>query len=202
MALNANALVTLALAKSYLKIPALETSQDSIVEFFINAASDYIESEIDRKIKSQTITEYQHGRASNILVLKQYPVTAISSFATDSAGKFTGSETIVDPAEYTIGDDGNSLISLGSFFPKGYNNLKIVYTAGYATVPSDIQNACLWLVVYYHKMRENGDIGRTSKGKGDESVNILQEAPMEVKNMFSRYRRLDVPLSNAMTRNG
>ncbi len=202
MALNANALVTLDFAKTYLKIPLSETSQDSIVELWVNAASDYIESEVDRKLKSQIITEYQHGRRTNILLLKQYPVTSITSFYEDSTGKFSGNETLIDPSEYTIGEDSNSLIYVNRFFPSGYGNLKVVYVAGFNVVPSDIQNGCLWLVTYYHKIRESGDIGRPSKGKGDESTSILQEAPQEVKNMINRHRRVDVPLSNAMARNG
>ena len=202
MALNANALVTLALAKSYLKIPTAETSKDSLIEFFINAASDYIEAETDRKLKSQSITEYQHGRATNTLLLKQYPVTGITGLYSDQSGKFSGSQETIDPESYVIGDDGNSLIYINNAFQRGYNNLKIVYTAGFAAIPSDLQNAALWLVSFYYRMQDTGDIGRTSKGKGDESVQILQEAPQEVKNAIVRYRRSEVPLNNAMSYNG
>lgn len=202
MALNANALVTLALAKSFLKIPTAETSKDALVEFFINAASDYIETETDRRLKSQAITEFQHGRQTNIILLKQYPVTAISGLYFDSTGKYSGDQETVDVSLYTIGDDSNSLVYTGGYFPRGYNNIKVVYTAGFAAVPSDLQNATLWLVSFYYKMQDNGDIGRTSKGKGDESIQILQEAPMEVKNAILRYRRSEVPLSNAMAYNG
>lgn len=201
MALNANALTTLAFAKTYLKIPTAEVSQDSIVEFWINAASDYLETATDRKFKSQSFTEIQHGRATNILILKHFPVTAITSFYTDSTGKYSGDQELVDLADYSIGEDQNCLI-YNRYFPRGYNNLKITYTAGYATIPSDLENACLWMVTYYHKMRESGDIGRTSKGKGDESINILQEAPQDVKNTIMRYKRVDIPISNAMPFNG
>lgn len=202
MALNANALVTLALAKSFLKIPTSETSKDALVEFFINAASDYIETETDRKLKSQAITEYQHGRYTNLILLKQYPVTAISGLYFDSTGKYTGSEDTIDPVNYGIGDDSNSVVYFPGYFPRGYNNIKVTYTAGFSAVPSDLQNATLWLVSFYYRMQDNGDIGRTSKGKGDESIQILQEAPQEVKNAILRYRRTEVPLSNAMNYNG
>ena len=201
MALNANALVTLAQGKTYLKIPVLDLTQDSMVEFFINAASDYIESETDRKLKSQSQTEYHDGKKSNILVLREFPVTAIASLKFDYTGKFTGNETIVNAENYGIGDEGNSLYYRG-YLPSGYRNIQIVYTAGLATIPMDLQNACLWAMTYYYQMRENKDIGRTAKGKGDESVSILQEMPPEVKNIVARYTRLEVANSAHMGRYG
>jgi uncharacterized phiE125 gp8 family phage protein len=201
MALNANALVTLAQGKTYLKIPALDLTQDSMVEFFINASSDYIESETDRMLKSQSHTEYHDGKKSNILVLREFPVTAIASVKLDNTGKFSGSETLVDPENYTIGDEGNSLYYRG-YLPSGYRNIQVIYTAGLTTIPADLQNACLWAMTYYYQMRENRDIGRSAKGKGDESVSILQEMPPEVKNIVARYTRLEVANSAHMGRYG
>jgi uncharacterized phiE125 gp8 family phage protein len=201
MALNANALVTLAQGKTYLKIPALDLTQDSMVEFFINASSDYIESETDRMLKSQSHTEYHDGKKSNILVLREFPVTAIASVKLDNTGKFSGSETLVDPENYTIGDEGNSLYYRG-YLPSGYRNIQVIYTAGLTTIPADLQNACLWAMTYYYQMRENRDIGRSAKGKGDESVSILQEMPPEVKNVVARFTRLEVANSAHMGRYG
>lgn len=201
MALNANALTTLAFAKTYLKIPALETSQDSIVEFWINTSSQEIESSTNRKLKSQSITEYQHGRNGNIILLKEWPITSVTSLYIDSSADF-GSDTLIDSDGYRISDDLNSIVLLNQMFPNGFNNIKIVYTAGYSSVPSDLENACLWLVSYYHKMRETGDIGRTSKGKGDESTTILQNAPQNVKDAINRYKRMEIPNLNAPVRNG
>jgi hypothetical protein len=201
MALNANAFVTLAQAKGYLKIPLLDLTQDSIVEFFVNASSDLMESEMDRKIKSQSLTEYYDGKINNILMLKEYPIVSISSVKFDASGQFSGSETTVPSTDYGITDDNNSLYYRG-YFPAGYKNIQVIYTAGYATVPMDLQNACLWAVMYYYQMRENKDIGRTSKGKGDESISILQELPQEVKNAIARHRRLEVSSPSHMGRFG
>ena len=59
MALNLNALATMAMAKMFLKIPQSETSQDLLIEHFINTASDYLERETSRYLKLRSsITEY------------------------------------------------------------------------------------------------------------------------------------------------
>ena len=192
MALNSNALITLALAKSFLKIPTAETSQDAFIEHCINAFSDLFEGETDRKIKEVSVTEYHDGRKSNMITLGEYPVNEITSVKIDSTSRFSGSETTLDSSTYAIGDNNNALY-YNTHFPSGFRNIKVVYKAGYTTIPSDIQNAALWGVFYYFNMRETKDIGRTSKGKGDESINILQELPLEVVNCINRHRRLEVP---------
>lgn len=201
MALNANALTTLALAKTFLKIPALDVTQDAMVELCINASSQYIEGATDRKLKSQSYTELRHGRQNNILLLRQYPITAISELMIDSAGEFVDLSLVIDSDDYAISDDQNSILYRG-LFPNGYNNVRIKYTAGFATVPSDLEMACLWLVHFYYRIREGQDIGRSSKAKMDESTTILQSAPQDVLDTIQRYKRFEMPSIDAPILNG
>jgi uncharacterized phiE125 gp8 family phage protein len=203
VALNANALTTLALAKSYLKIPALEPSQDAMIELFINSASALLESECDRVLKQQTgIVEYQDGRKQNIIVLKQYPVTAVSEVRIDQDSVFTDPATLIPPADYAITDDGNALLYINGQFASGNRSVKITYTAGYATVPSDLEHACLWLVFWYAKIRDAADIGRSTKNKEGESISYSQSAPQDVKDAILRYKRTECLAGNASIFNG
>jgi len=203
IALQSNALVTLELAKLYLKIPALETTQDDIVTFWINASSDRIEQETRRKLKAQSFTEFHHGRSSNIILLKQFPVSSspFPQVFIDGSSDF-GSETEVDSDSIRLADDSNSLVLLGQRFPSGYQNIKVIYTAGFSTVPSDLQNAALWMITWYHKAREGGDIGRESKSKGDETISFLQKAPSDIKDAILAYTRTEFPNISAPVRNG
>jgi hypothetical protein len=203
IAIQSNALVDLTLAKLYLKIPTLETSQDDIVTFWINTASDRIEQETRRKLKEQSFTEFHHGRSSNIVMLKQFPIALVPfpQVFIDNSADF-GAETEVDADSIRVADDGNSLVLLDRKFPNGYQNIKVVYTAGFSVVPSDIQNACLWMITWYHKAREGGDIGRESKSKGDETISFLQKAPQDVKDTLAAYTRNECPFTSAPVRNG
>lgn len=196
MALNANALTSLAFAKTYLKIPALETSQDSMVEFWINVSSEKLETFTGRKLKKVTgLIDYAHGAGSNTILLKEFPVIAISELKIDSGSLFTDPSTVIPVADYTISDDSLSVLYLNGLFPRGYRNVKITYNAGYDPIPSDIENACLWLVFWYHKAREGAEIGRNSKSKGDESMSFLQDMPKDIKDTIDKYRRMEFPLS-------
>jgi uncharacterized phiE125 gp8 family phage protein len=197
MAVNANALTTLNMAKTYLKIPLTETSQDTLVEFFINASSEMLERETDRKLKAQSIVDTVHGRSSNIVLLSQWPVNSITELRIDNSSDFVDASTLIDADEYRVGDDKNTLVLLSRTFPKGYNNVRVTFNAGYSTVPSDLEHACLWMVFFYHKIRIAEDIGRQSRSKGDESTSLLQEAPADVKNTILRYKRTEFPAANA-----
>lgn len=197
MALNSNNLTTVANLKAHLGIPSAETSQDTRMELLINAASDSIERYLDRKLKSQTITEYQHGRRQDSLLLHEWPVTGITELRVDMDHVFSDASTLIPSADYGIGDDKNSLIYFDTVFPRGNHNIKIVYVAGYATVPSDIEMAALLFCEWLYLFRNRQDIGRTSKSKGDESQGILQGIPEIVRQLIDPYRRTEFAAINA-----
>ena len=199
MALNANALTDLATAKSYLKA-GTDTANDAIIELFINASSEYLERECDRVFKAQAFTEIRSGRKQNLLMLKQWPVNTISSLHIDGTSVF-GAGSLIPASEYQIADDNNSILLLNQVFPNGFNNVKVVYNAGFSTYPADLVHACLWLVSYYRNLRDGQDIGRPRKSKGDENTEILQTAPQEVKDAIARYKRTEFPISDALTWN-
>ena len=72
---------------------------------------------------------------------------------------------------------------------------------GYSTVPSDLENAALWLVFWYQKIRDAADIGRSTKNKEGESVSYLQQAPQEVLNAIARYKRTEFPIGTRQSYN-
>ena len=201
MALNSNALTTLAFAKTYLKIPALETSKDSLVEFWINAASQYIENGTERKLKAQSLVEYVNGRKANFILTSEWPINSISEIKVDASGDFSDASTIMTSSEYAIGENAQVIVLKRLMFPLGYRNIKVTYNAGYATIPSDLEDACLWLVKYYSMMQDSGDIGRPSKSKSGEGSTVSQSAPQHVLDIMANYTRCECANSPRDVRN-
>lgn len=198
MALSPYALTTVEVAKSHLNVPTSDTSQTARIELLINAASQRMESMTDRALKSRAHVELRSGRRSNIITMRQWPITAVTQVNMDNDSQFTSS-TIIDPSKYSICDDGNSIVLLNDYFDVGYNNLRIAYTAGYNSTDhlgqlADLELVCLWIVEWYYRHRERGDMGRTSKSKGDETVGILAEMPPMIKEALLDYKRTDLPL--------
>lgn len=205
MALIARALTTLPMAKQHLNIGPSDTSQDTRLELFINAATSRIESMTDRLLKEGTITELQHGGRQDILLLRQYPVTAVTEVRIDSTKTFTDPDTLVTTDQYIIGDDGNTL-AFKFFLPRGTNNVKIIYTAGYNSTDhagnlAELEMCCLWLVEWFYRHRERGDMGRSNKSKNGESVGILTEMPSMIAQMIHAYTRMEAPIANVLTGN-
>jgi hypothetical protein len=102
---------------------------------------------------------------------------------------------LVDSADYGISSDGLDVIYYGGFFPYGYHNVRIIYTAGYAAIPADIQMACLWSAEWFYLHNNRGDSGRTSVGKQGESIGILADIPPMIKSILQSYKRIELPSS-------
>lgn len=201
------ALVTYALCqttqlKSYLGIPYATTTEDAKFELFINAATDAIENFCDRQLVSRgTLTELQHGRRSNIIITREFPIIAVTELRQDLKGLFATPDTLVDPTEYQIADNSTSICWLKNHFPNGFNNVQVKYSAGYITPPNDLVLACIWFVEWIYLARNRQDIGRTNVSKGDESYAIDGNMPAKLRLILTSYKRCDFPLTNSPVSN-
>jgi len=207
MALNANALTDLATAKEHLDIPGADTTQDAKIERYINTSSQFFEGYCNRKFITQTYTEYQDGRGSNRIMLRQWPITGGPAdgntkpeLSIDSKSLF-GPDDVVDPSNYYVDSESEfELVMINDCygsFPRGTRNLKIVYEAGLGTVagddlPPDLVNACLDHVLWLYDRANDRRIGRTNKSKGDENVTYEASTPQSILELLdNNYKRWD-----------
>jgi hypothetical protein len=196
MALNANALTSLNTAKNFLKIPLAETGTDSMIEIFINSASEDCERYCDRKFKQASYVETHLGKGGNLLILNQWPIISITELRIDTAADFTSSDSLIDSDDYMVGDSYNTLyLKNGKVFPntRGFISIRVSYDAGFSPVPSSLEHACLWLVSYYYKMWNNSNIGRPNKSKENESATYLQGWPDHVIKILNQFKRTEIP---------
>ena len=181
MALKANALVTLAKAKSHLGIST--TSLDSRIEQIVNTASQVIESYTSRKLVTQSHTEIIDGRSTNKLLLGQYPITGgpatgnLPQVFIDASSIFDAA-TEIDTDQYRV-EKNNLLVRVNRIWGKGYQNIKVIYNAGIGDlvtddIPADLEWATLEVVSWYYNTTSNHRIGVLSQGKLGESVSFEQ----------------------------
>lgn len=96
-------------------------------------------------------TEYYDGNGQQFLILKRRPATAIDSVHVDASGYYGhGASAFAAATELTLGthfaptsleeseQNGSQLLRIGTHWPRGMGNIKVVYTAGYTTMPADI----------------------------------------------------------------
>lgn len=160
-------LTTLANIKEQLGIVGTSTTfPDAYLNNVIARASHTIERLCGRALVSASYTEYVDGDGTKFLNLRRGPfpttagVTSVSSITYSSTASETA--TAVATGDYFLRGvltDGwylkSYLESNGGTWSTGQRNYKVVYTAGFSTVPYDLEQACLSLAVAYINRRKN-----------------------------------------------
>jgi hypothetical protein len=197
--LSPYALTTLETAKEHLGIPALTVTFDDRIKRFINAATDKIETYCDRMFKQRIgIIEFQDGFANNRLLLDQWPALKPTQLWVDPTGLFTDVLYQLDTSYYELDrssrGEGIGVVLLGGrVFQKGIRNIKMVYDAGFVTVPAGLEDCCLWTMEYLYDMQSDHRIGVSQKGKNQENTTFQDDLPALVKETLTAYKRAEWP---------
>lgn len=209
MALKSNALVTLAQANSFMGTSGIDTE----VERLINSASELFEKRTNRKLVSQTYTEYHDGSRTNKILLRQWPIlggpadgaTKPQVFV-DGASLFPAdSELAVN--DYFVSDERTMLLRVTGMWPSGYRNIKVIYLSGLGTLlandlPSDLQDACLQQIVWMYRLNTDRRLGIISKSKSGETVTYSQGIPAYIDVLLEPYMRAEFAVTNSPVQNG
>lgn len=182
---------TLALVREHLRFAASDTSKDEQLKSFINRSMGMLERYIGRQIKARDYTEYQDGDGSDRVLVDQWPIISIASLHSDADRDFT-SETLIDTTDYISYAEGRiELVSDEGNFPEGEQNIKIVYNAGYAAIPDDLEYAATVHVAYMYN--KSGHEGHTAISLGGLSKSYdPAPIPQDVKFALEPYKRRPV----------
>lgn len=191
-------LCTLADVKTALNVTS--SDKDTLISALIVAASRWIEGHCQRTFASTSYTEvFSPGRDGRILRSgtvvrpRQYPIISVTSLHESSVRTFDAT-SLLPATDYAIGqgsltvellDDGTTIALQG-----GQRTVQLIYVAGYATIPGDLQRAAVMLAVHlYHKAdRQKQNVA--SESLGGVTVSYLNETmPKEAQAIVDRYRR-------------
>ncbi len=202
MATVAHALTSLQRVKDRLGITV--SGFDSILERVIDASTDMIESYCARRFKETVYSNELTGIESDggrMAMLKQAPVTVLSSVQYRAGTPDNPSWTPYLASDFELVGDGTSgLVRIYGGVPRGTNNLRVSYTAGYKinfadsynlaqhTLPFDISDVCERLVVKAFKKRESA--GKQAESAGEASTTWMQSFEAEELAALDRYRRV------------
>jgi hypothetical protein len=179
-------LTTLADLQAFLSLPA---GQDTaLLQTLITNSSTLIHGELTRYILSQSYTETRNGRGTYAMQTDGYPITAVAAVTVDgvaipAAASATGSG-------YTYST--NAIYLRGYTFSKGVQNVVLAYTAGLATVPGDIAQACIEIAAT--KYRRRLDLHVSGKTLGGETISFtMADIPASAKLALGNYQRIMPP---------
>lgn len=192
MPTNVIDLCTLADVKSYLAIT--DTTQDVLLQTLITAVSQFFASYCGRVFQSNVYNERYNGTGGNVLPLNQSPVTAVASVSVN--GVALAAQVGQKQSGYTF--DEFALYSLGTQFScagftTGLKNVWVTYTAGYVTIPYDLNNACVQAVA--KNLRDKNKPSVASRAIAGESITYTnKDLPAQVFTILELYQR-SAPLS-------
>ncbi len=155
-------LTSLAKVKRWLPASSVAaTADDVLLTDLISQVSAVVQNEINRTIASASYTETHDGQGGAMLMLNQWPVTAVASVTIDGVAVPVGS-----PVTSGFYFDGDGVYLTGYAFSKGHANVVVAYTAGYASTPADIERAVISAVARTYRERDR--IGVTSHTQGQQ----------------------------------
>lgn len=171
--------------KQYIVLGRSAQSDTPLLGTMITACSAAIEKYLGRTILADTYTEVRDGTGTGTMVLSNYPILSVASVAigTPPATRIA----LTADTDFIVGR--NAIRALGSAWPRGVANVAIVYSAGYATVPADLADACAkWTALRYRQLER---IGQSSKTLAGETVTFDTSAmPADVKLTLDAYKRV------------
>jgi len=183
-------LTALADVKAWLQTgqDAFPSTDDVLLGRLITAASQFIQSWLNRQVALGDWQETRDGTGGQRLAFANIPVAAVLSLSIDgleippapSTGGF-GAGYVFSPTELAL---------RGYVFTRRAQNVIVTYTAGYAVTPPDIAQACIELVS--QRYRERSRIGEVSRalGGGETVTYSQQDMSDDVKLLLAQYRAL------------
>lgn len=166
------ALTNLADVKESLGIASSDTTKDNLIIRKINQATRAIETYCGRRFKETTYTDELYGATNtDQFVLRQRPVTStvtLSIGVRDTPLNDNDFEA-VESTLYFV--DANSAVVDLNFRAIGHwGRYRVTYSAGYATIPEDLAEACASLAAYYVRNPSGQQIGVAMLQEGQRST--------------------------------
>ena len=146
------------------------TAQDALLTVLVDAVSMEVRRWCDRNLidgfESVSRTERYDGNNEQTIQLKEWPVTSVTSVKLYQAD---GTSQTYDSTTYRVDADSgvlsridpkkgrfpvtafgtvNATFSVQPWFDEGWQNIEVVYTAGYARTPTDLLPADLKMACY------------------------------------------------------
>lgn len=199
-AIASYALTSLADVKESLGITG--NSQNNLIIRKINQATDMIEAYCGKNngqhFASTTYTNEEYdGTGTNQLILKNRPIITLTSFQQRSTTENISNWDDVDSSDYFT-DTTAGVIDCVFHLSANWNLYRVTYTAGFATIPSDLAEACVMLAC---ALVESASTGASVKRKtqGPKSIEYYDSVQGEslitqlgIDDMLQRYT--DIPI--------
>jgi len=186
VALAANALITIDELRAMTEDVKLPT--DTTLELLINQASQIAETKCKRKLATQSldvVLDAPIGRKK--LLLPEYPVVSVTSVYVDSERAWEAESLVTD---YYV-DTPSAILHRDVGWGTTAQSVRVVFEAGYETVPPDLQGAIVELILWLKRRQPGGNVGvRTLTDPDGTATEIEISMPLHVQRVLFDYARV------------
>lgn len=203
---NSVDLVTVDVVKDWLGVPSTNADSDGMIQLLISSFSRFVLNYTGMTSFNsiQQYTEIYDGNGATRMFLRNYPVLSVSTvtigaFQVPQSNGINVSGFYVEPSGKSIAFRSSSAGIYPQFsiypyrFTSGQGNIQVVYSAGYSSVPFDLQEACMKQISIYYKRKDYQDLASkalsTGNGAGTITYRSWQLLPEvnAVLDFYSRY---------------
>jgi hypothetical protein len=183
-----------------LKNLSQSVKEDGRIDALIDSVSPLVKSYCGNSIvdyySANKTEEFNVNWDTHIVQLTESPVNSIVSVQEREGYSSSYTTLTTGNNEYYLDNDTDSVIrTTGGWeyknWPRGPGAVKIVYTAGYATAPKDLQLAVADLITYYLKeeYKERRSMqGASLSNKGTSSMSDNVDFPDHIKRVLDLYK--------------
>lgn len=193
--------------KSWLGIESTNTDDDGILQLLISSFSRYVLNRTGQAsfTSVNSYTEIYDGNNSTRLFLRNYPIVSVSSVivgavTVPTSGGLISSGWYIDPSGKSIALRWNTAIYQNpsqtiwpGVFSRGQGNIQVTYTAGYSTVPFDLQEATVEAVGIAYARKDWLDLASKtlSSGAGTSGTTVYRawHLPPGIQYTIQHYTR-------------
>jgi hypothetical protein len=175
------------------------SSEDSVLTALIAAASADIEQYCNRTFAQAAYTETRNGNGGDRIGVRQWPIVSVQSVTVDglivplAANAVSDGVVFSDDAIYIRNRGRPGYPSAPWCFARGVQNVVLQYTAGYQTIPADLNQACVEFVGWKRAKRSRIDKKNETLGSQQTQGYDLSEAPASVLAALRSYRLPMIP---------
>lgn len=161
---------------------------DALLTRIIAAASDQIENYCGRTFESTNYTsEMYDGTGNKTLVLRHFPIIGTPTVLEYGNALTVGTDPVTSPDVLVYPDLGHLVRQWFYWIPRR-NWYSVTYTAGFASVPGIIVQACLDISALM--LREKERIGQSGKTVAGQQVSYIRSLPEAIQRGLDGYADL------------
>jgi hypothetical protein len=164
-----------------------DTQDQDLLQTLVTNASAFVSNYANLNFPATSYTETRNGHGGSELPFLQYPVTGVTSLTISGRSIPAADPTTAYGFGYLY--DDQILYLRNGVFPRGPQNVVIVYSAGMDTVPAEVAQATIEIVALKYRRRLTQD--QNSKSINGEVVSFNNaDMPNSARTALDTYKRV------------